>query len=198
MCYLSQFPMVFCDLGVANTVFFIYLRIWRDKSPLFSHSKDIPYWTYLAGAILYLNQFPMVCHDLGVENTLFYSRFQGPYEQEAHIAWFTIYFMLNMPGGHFISQPIPHHFLWSWGRLHSILLSFEGHVSKIGLHFSVQKIFHVKVASRAFSISHNSPLFPMILWSFSHYIVGVWRPQRDLRIPMCFPKDISLLFPLLF
>ena len=99
-----------------------------------------------------------------------------------------------MPGGHFISQPIPYCFLWSCSRLHSILSSFEGYVSTICLRSSVQKISHVEVASRAFSISLNSPLFSMILGSFPHYIVVVWRSRRDLRLSIFFPKDISLWF----
>ena len=102
--------------------------------------------------------------------------------------------MLNMPGGHLISQPIPHCFLWSCSRLHSILLSFKWYVSTTGLRSSVQKISHVEVPSRAFSISLNSPLFSMVLRSFPHYIVVVWRAQRDLRLSIFSPKDISLWF----
>ena len=122
----------------------------------------------------YFGQFSIIFHDLGVVDTLFYYLYKGTKRIEARISLFKRYLILNIPSrGYFISQSIPHGFLSSWGHLHSILLCILGAVLMRGLHCLVHMIFHVQHARRAYHISTNSPLFPMILVLFTLYFTVV-------------------------
>jgi len=166
-CALSvNSPSFFVILGLIILYFTMAWRVWGAERLALLHSKDILYSTGFEESISYLSQFLIIFHGLGVYCTPLYFNIEGLCRLEVCLPAFQRYFILNIPGGHFISQLIPHCFLWYCSHLHSILLSFEDYIKTRGLHFSVSKISYVKLVCRAFSISFNSLLFLMILWFF--------------------------------